>query len=69
MTLLTAMTTEYEEPKLDVPAVAEKLHVSGRTVRRLAEQRQISHHRVGNQLRFAPGDVEAFLRRTRVTAL
>jgi excisionase family DNA binding protein len=38
-------------------------------VRRLAEQRQIAHHRVGKQLRFAPGDVDAYLRRTRVNAV
>ena len=74
MTFLPVMTAESEEPeseepKLDVPAVAETLNVSDRTVRRLAEQRLISHHRVGGQLRFAPSDVEAFLRRTRIAAM
>jgi excisionase family DNA binding protein len=69
MTTMTPMSVETEAPSMGSAAVAERLRVSDRTLRRLAKQRVISHHLVGKQLRFAPGDVEAYLRKTRVNAV
>jgi excisionase family DNA binding protein len=56
---------------LDVQAVAQRLAVSPRTVRRLAEEQEMAHFRIGRRrmIRFAEEDVEAYLQRARVSAV
>ena len=43
--------------------VAQRLHVSRDTVRRLVERGDLMGYRIGTQLRFTADDVGAYLRR------
>ncbi len=57
-------TTE-RSPLLDLPAVAERLGVNQRHVRRLVAERRIPLLKWGHLLRFDPAELEAWLDRAR----
>lgn len=57
-------TTE-RSPLLDLPAVAERLGVNHRHVRRLVAERRIPFLKWGHLLRFDPTELEAWLDRAR----
>ncbi len=57
-------TTE-RPPLLDLPAVAERLGVNHRHVRRLVAERRIPFLKWGHLLRFDPAELEAWLDRAR----
>lgn len=51
---------------LDLDAVATRLGVGERFVRRLVEERRIPYRKIGRYLRFDPGEVEAWIEQCRV---
>jgi excisionase family DNA binding protein len=53
-------------PLLDVDALARRLGVTVRFVRRLVEERRIPYMRVGRFVRFDPAEIERWLAATRV---
>jgi len=53
---------------LDIEAVAERLGVTERHVRRLVAERRIPHVKVGRFVRFDPADVADWIRACRVPA-
>jgi len=53
---------------LSISEVAERLGVSGRTVRRLIQQKQINYVLVGMQYRIRPAALELFLSQREVKA-
>ena len=53
------------EPLLDLPAVAERLGVNHRHVRRLVAERRIPYLKWGHLLRFDPDEIETWLDRAR----
>ncbi len=54
---------------LDVDAVAERLGVTPRFVRRLVNERRIPFHKIGRYVRFDPADVDRFVEGARVDAV
>lgn len=48
-------------PLLDLPAVAERLGINERHVRRLVAERRIPYLKWGHLLRFDPAELEAWL--------
>ena len=52
---------EEREPLLDLPAVARRLGVNERHVRRLVNERRIPFLKWGRLLRFDPVEIEAWL--------
>jgi excisionase family DNA binding protein len=54
-----------DHPLLDLPAVAERLNVNQRHVRRLVAERRIPYLKWGHLLRFDPAEIEAWLDRAR----
>jgi len=52
-------------PLLDLPAVAERLGVNHRHIRRLVVERRIPYVKWGHLLRFDPAELEAWLDRAR----
>ena len=58
-------TSTGERPLLDLPAVAERLGVNHRHVRRLVAERRIPHLKWGRLLRFDPDELDAFIDRAR----
>ena len=46
---------------LDVPAVARRLHVSDKTVRRLIARGELHAHRIGRQLRISEEELRRFI--------
>lgn len=54
------------EPLLDLPAVAERLGVNQRHVRRLVAERRIPYLKWGHLLRFDPVELTAWLDEARV---
>lgn len=52
-------------PLLDLPAVAERLGVNHRYVRRLVAERRIPFIKLGHLLRFDPCEIEDWLDRAR----
>ena len=52
-------------PLIDLPAVAARLGVNNRFVRRLVAEDRITFYKVGRLLRFDPPEVEAWLDRSR----
>ncbi len=64
-----AVTSEAEEPVdpttndslIDIAAVAERLGVTPRFVRRLVADRRIPYYKVGHYVRFDRADVERWL--------
>ena len=59
-------TTQPHRNLIDVSAVADRLGVSVRYVRRLVAERRIPFYKLGHLLRFDSDEVEAWLDRTRV---
>ncbi len=59
----TVSTTRLTDrlPLMDLPAVAERLGVNHRHVRRLVAERRIPFLKWGHLLRFDPAEVEAWL--------
>jgi excisionase family DNA binding protein len=55
------MRPEIPEPLLDLPAVAKRLGVNERHVRRLVAERRIPYLKWGRLLRFDPVEIEAWL--------
>ncbi len=66
-TTTTATPPPTGEPRRlwDIHAVADRLGVTVRHVRRLVTERRIPHHKWGNTLRFDPDEIEAWIRQTR----
>lgn len=58
-------TSPQRLPLLDLPAVAERLGVNQRHVRRLVAERRIPYLKWGHLLRFDPVELEAWLDRAR----
>jgi len=52
-------------PLLDLPAVAQRLGVNQRHVRRLVAERRIPFLKWGHLLRFDPAEIDAWLDRAR----
>jgi excisionase family DNA binding protein len=52
-------------PLLTIPAVAERLGVSTRTVRRWISRKELHVHQLGRQLRVSEEDLKLFVGRTR----
>jgi len=55
----------HAEALMTIAAVAKHLGISGRTVRRLLDDRKLAFHRVGGSIRIAPADLEVYLRTNR----
>ena len=51
---------------LSVHAVAERLDLSTKTIRRMIERAELPVHRIGRRVLIAEEDLEIFLRRHRV---
>lgn len=51
---------------MDIAAVAARLDVSERYVRRLVEERRIAFHKIGKFVRFHPDDVTEWIAAKRV---
>ena len=62
---MPARTPAAAPPLLDLPAVAERLGVNHRYVRRLVAERRIPFIKLGHLLRFDPVQVEDWLDRAR----
>lgn len=61
-------TTSTARPLMDLPAVAERLGVNHRHVRRLVAERRIPFIKWGHLLRFDPDEIDGWLARNRVPA-
>lgn len=61
-------TTGTTRPLMDLPAVAERLGVNHRHVRRLVAERRIPFIKWGHLLRFDPDEIDEWLARSRVPA-
>jgi excisionase family DNA binding protein len=60
------MTTDTSaHPLMDLPAVARRLGVNQRHIRRLVAERRIPFVKWGHLLRFDPDEIEAWLDRAR----
>jgi excisionase family DNA binding protein len=60
------MTTDTgARPLMDLPAVARRLGVNHRHIRRLVAERRIPYLKWGHLLRFDPDEIEAWLDRVR----
>jgi excisionase family DNA binding protein len=60
------MSTDTEtRPLMDLPAVARRLGVNHRHIRRLVAERRIPYLKWGHLLRFDPDEIEAWLDRAR----
>lgn len=55
-------------PLMDLPAVAERLGVNHRHIRRLVHERRIPYLKWGALLRFDPEEIDAWLEDARVPA-
>ena len=62
---MSERSTRSPEPLLDLPAVAERLNVNQRHVRRLVAERRIPYLKWGHLLRFDAAEIEAWLDRAR----
>ena len=60
-----AAASAKQHPLIDLPAVATRLGVNHRYVRRLVAERRIPFIKLGHLLRFDPAEVEAWLDRSR----
>ena len=62
------MHSETRESRrlMDLPAVAERLGVNERHIRRLVFERRIPHVKWGHLLRFDPAEIDAWLADARV---
>jgi excisionase family DNA binding protein len=61
------MTTQAtsRQPLMDLPALATRLGVNHRYVRRLVAERRVPFLKFGHLLRFDPEEIEAWLDRAR----
>lgn len=66
---MSAETTTNPPPLMDLAAVAERLGVGQRHVRRLVAERRIPFVKWGHLLRFDPGEIEAWLDQARIDIL
>lgn len=62
---MPARSSSGERPLLDLPAVAERLGVNQRHVRRLVAERRIPYLKWGRLLRFDPDDLDGWLDQAR----
>jgi excisionase family DNA binding protein len=62
---MPARTPTATLPLLDLPAVAARLGVNHRYVRRLVAERRIPFIKLGHLLRFDPAELEAWLDQAR----
>lgn len=62
---MPARSSSGEPPLLDLPAVAERLGVNERHVRRLVAERRIPYLKWGRLLRFDPDDLDGWLDQAR----
>ena len=58
---MPSRTSNHQLPLIDLPAVAERLGVNHRHVRRLVTERRIPYIQWGHLLRFDPAEIEAWL--------
>ena len=58
-------TRTAPRPLMDLPALAERLGVNHRHIRRLVAERRIPFLKWGHLLRFDPDEIEAWLDRAR----
>lgn len=61
----TRATTTTPPPLMDLPALADRLGVNHRHVRRLVAERRIPFVKWGHLLRFDPDEIEAWLDQAR----
>lgn len=64
--MLTGQTTS--QALIDLPALAERLGVNERHIRRLVAEHRIPYLKWGHLLRFDPDEIDGWLQRARVTA-
>jgi excisionase family DNA binding protein len=64
-----ASTAKPAGTLMDIEAVATRLGISVRYVRRLVAERRIPYVKFGHLLRFDPGDIEAWIEKAKVDAL
>ncbi len=57
--------TSERQPLMDLPAVAERLGVNQRHIRRLVAERRIPYLKWGHLLRFDPVELDAWLDQAR----
>jgi excisionase family DNA binding protein len=63
--MITTDTRDHR-PLMDLPAVAERLGVNHRHVRRLVAERRIPYLKWGHLLRFDPDEIDRWLAQSRV---
>jgi excisionase family DNA binding protein len=51
---------------IDIPAVAQRLGVQVRHVRRLVHERRIPYIKWGHLIRFDPADIDAWIKQSRI---
>lgn len=64
--MTTVDTSEGDVALMDIAAVAVRLDVSERYVRRLVEERRIAYHKIGKFVRFHPDDVAHWIATKRI---
>ena len=62
----TRPTTSTRSALIDLPAVAERLGVNQRHIRRLVAERRIPFVKWGHLLRFDPAEIDAWLDHARI---
>ena len=62
----TRPTTSTRSALIDLPAVAERLGVNERHIRRLVAERRIPFVKWGHLLRFDPAEIDAWLDHARI---
>ena len=62
------MPADAYGPLIDVGALAERLGVDVRFVRRLVDERRIPFYKVGKHVRFDPTDIDEWIADRRVAA-
>ena len=58
---MSTTTKNVRLPLMDLPALAERLGVNHRYVRRLVAERRVPFIKFGHLLRFDPAEIEAWL--------
>ena len=64
---MSAADTHHDRSLMDLPAVAERLGVNERHIRRLVAERRIPYLKWGHLLSFDPADIDAWLAQARHT--
>jgi excisionase family DNA binding protein len=65
MTDKPPVLSSHAEPLLDLDAVATRLGVSSKTVRRLIDRGELAVHRIGRLLRVSEMDLQSYVARRR----